>query len=109
MLEKFVAYQLAKRFYWECKALKVPRFLQDQLLRASSSVALNLSEASGRRTSADQRKHYAIAFGSLQECRTILDLEKIGEPRLEKLADELAAILYTMSRKKIEAKPSTES
>ena len=73
----------------------------DQLIRASSSVALNLSEASGRRTPKDQRKLYAIAFGSLQECRTILELEKIGSPKLHSLADELAAILFTMSRKKI--------
>jgi four helix bundle protein len=109
MLEKFTAYQLAKQFYWACKALKVPRFLQDQLLRASSSVALNLSEASGRRTEADQRKHYSIAFGSLQECRTILELEKIDNPGLLELADQLAAILYTLSRKKISTKSFTDN
>ena len=109
MLEKFTAYQMAKHFYWACKDLKVPRILQDQLVRASSSVALNLSEASGRRTEADQRRHYAIAFGSLQECRTILDLERIGDPKLMKLADELAAILYTLSRKKIETKTASKN
>ena len=103
MLENFKAYQYAKEFYWECKALKIHRILHDQLIRASSSVALNLSEASGRRTPQDQRRHYSIAFGSLQECRTILELEKIGSPKLHKLADELAAILFTMSRKKLDS------
>jgi four helix bundle protein len=106
MLHKFKAYQLAKEFYWTCKALKVHRILHDQLLRASSSVALNLSEGSGRRTPQDQRRHYTIAFGSLQECRAILDLERIENPQLIHLADQLGAILYTLSRKKIESKPS---
>ena len=101
MLEDFKAYQLSKDFYWGCKSLKIQRFLQDQLLRASSSVALNLSEASGRRTPNDQRRHFAIAFGSLQECRTILELEKINEPKLHEIADQLAAILYTLTRKQI--------
>jgi four helix bundle protein len=101
MLKKFRAYQLAKEYYWLCKELKVQRILQYQLIRASSSVALNLSEASGRRTEADQRKHYAIAYGSLQECRTILELEKIEHLQLDNLGDQLAAILFTLSRKKI--------
>jgi four helix bundle protein len=108
MLDNFVAYQYAKQFYWECKALKVHRILHDQLLRASSSVALNLSEASGRRTQLDQRRHFTIAFGSLQECRAILELEKIEHAKLHKLADDLAAILFTLSRKKIEG-PSAEN
>ena len=109
MLEKFVAYQLAKKFYWACKTLKLPRFLHDQLLRASSSIALNLSEASGRRTPKDKRKHYTIAFGSLQECRTVLELEKVEDPNLNDLADQLAAILFTMSRTRVESNKSTES
>jgi four helix bundle protein len=108
MLKKFTAYQMSKRFYQSCKLLKVPRILQDQLLRASSSVALNLSEGSGRQTPEDQRRHYTIAFGSLQECRTILDLENIGDTNLLKLADDLAAILYTLSRKKVETKSGAE-
>lgn len=106
MLHKFKAYQLAKEFYWECKALKVHRILYDQLLRESSSVALNLSEGSGRRTPQDQRRHYAIAFGSLQECRTILVLERIENTRRIHLADHLAAVLYTLSRKKVEGTDS---
>jgi four helix bundle protein len=101
MLENFDAYQIAKQYYWECKLLKLPQFLQDQLLSASSSIALNVSEGSGRRTPADQRKHYAYAYGSLQECRSILELEKIEAPTLIKLGDRLGAILYTLSRKKI--------
>jgi four helix bundle protein len=59
MLRNFKAYQLAKEHYWHCKELKLPSFLKDQLLRASSSVALTLAEGSGKRTPADQRRFYA--------------------------------------------------
>lgn len=103
MLENFTAFQMAKEMYWVCRTVKVSRVLQDQLLRASSSVALNLSEASGRRTPDDQRRHYAIAFGSLQECRSILELERVDNPRLHDLGDQLAAILFTLSRKKLQS------
>ena len=101
MLEKFEAYQIAKKFYWTCKPLKVPRYLQDQLLRASSSVVLNLAEASGKRTPQDQRRFYSIAFGSLRECRAILEMERIEDPDLNRIVDQLGAILYVLSRKPI--------
>jgi four helix bundle protein len=99
MLKNFEAYQMAKRFYQGCKSLKVPRFLQDQLQRASASVVLNLAEASGKRTAQDQRRFFGIAFGSLRECRAILDIEQIEDPHLNQLADQLSAILYVLSRK----------
>ena len=99
MLEKFEAFQLAASFYRVCKRLKIPRFLQDQLMRASSSIALNLAEGSGKRTAPDQRRFYAIAFGSLRECQAILELEGISDPEIKKLADRLGAMLFKLSRK----------
>jgi len=108
MLENFKAYQLAKDFYWICKTVKLPGFLQEQLMRASSSVALNVSEGSGRRTPPDQRRHFSIAFGSLQECRTILELEKVENPKISHIADQLAAILFTLSRKAIPLKTDSD-
>ena len=105
MLEKFEAYQIAKHYYWICKELKLPKFLQDQLIRASSSIALNLAEGSGKRTPVDQRRFYTIAFGSLRECQAILELERIENEELKKMGNQLGAILYTLSRKKI---PKTE-
>ncbi len=89
---------MALRLYRKCKGLKVPRFLQDQLLRASSSVVLNLAEGSGKRTPQDQRRFYSIAFGSLRECRAILEMEEITEPELQALADRLSAMLYVLSK-----------
>lgn len=101
MLENFTAFQIAKKYYWKCKTLKLPRFLQEQLLRASSSIGLNLAEGSGKRTPADQRRFYAIAFGSLRECQAILELEQINDTELKDLGNQLGAILFTLSRKPI--------
>ena len=105
MLEKFEAYQIAKNYYWICKGLKLPKFLYDQLIRASSSIAFNLAEGSGKRTPIDQRRFYTIAFGSLRECQAILELERIENEELKKKGNQLGAILYTLSRKSI---PKTE-
>ena len=98
MLKNFRAYQLSKDLYWCCKELKLPSFLKDQLLRASSSVALTLAEGSGKRTFADQRKFYAMAYGSLRECQAILELEKIKDESIADILDQLGAILFTLSR-----------
>lgn len=72
--------------------------MQDQFLRASSSIGLNLAEGSGKRTPADQRRFYGIAFGSLKECQAILELEQVDRPDIIELGDQLGAILYTLSR-----------
>ena len=96
MLANFTAFQVSKQFYWGCKELKLQRFLKGQLLRASASVALNIAEGSGKRTPADQRRFYSIAFGSLRECQAIFELERIKDPSLIKLADRLGAILYRL-------------
>lgn len=99
MLEKFEAFQVAKQFYQICKRLKIPDFLQTQLLRASSSIVLNLAEGSGKRTPKDQRRFYAVALGSLRECQAILELEDIQDAQLRNLSDRLGAMLYKLSHK----------
>ena len=104
MLEKFEAFIVAKEFYQKCKHLKLPRFLQDQLHRASSSVALNLAEGSGKRTPEDQRRFYSISFGSLKECQAILELENVNDPELKTLVDRLGAMLFKLSRRHISGK-----
>jgi four helix bundle protein len=102
MIEKFDAFILAKEFYDNCKCLKLPQFLKDQLLRASSSIALNLAEGSGKRTMEDQRRFYAMAYGSIRECQAILILESINDPNLLKSADRLGAMVFRLSRPKTE-------
>ena len=100
MLDRFDAYVASRNFYWLCKELKIERFLRDQLLRASSSVALNIAEGSGKRTAEDQARFYSIAHGSLRECQAILDLERINRPDIKSCADRLGGMLFKLSRRK---------
>jgi four helix bundle protein len=96
IMKNFRTYHLAVEFYHSCLKLKLPRHLRDQLQRASSSVALNLAEGSGRRTLKDQQHFYRIAFASLRECQAVLDLASIKESKEISLADKLAAHTYKL-------------
>ena len=55
-------------------AAKADAILRDQLLRASVSVVLNLSEGAGRRSRADKARFYSMARGSASESGAILYL-----------------------------------
>ena len=100
---------MAKEFHWACKELKISAYLRDQLLRASSSIALNLAEGSGKKTSREQSRYYNIGLGSLRECQAILELERNEDPKLIRAADRLGAILFSLSRPKTAQKPQTET
>src|SRR5262245_31427339 len=73
-MKNFRAYDLAVSFYRFAARLELPRHLKEQLLRAASSIVLNLAEGNGRRTRADRKRFFVIAFASLRECQAILDL-----------------------------------
>jgi four helix bundle protein len=77
------------------------RDLADQLKRAASSVALNLSEGQ-RLTKGNTHKHYSIAHGSANEVKAALQtaiawgwLEDASEP-LRHL-DRLLALLWRLT------------
>jgi len=55
-------------------AAKADSILRDQLLRASVSIVLNLSEGAGRRSRRDKARFYFMARGSSAECGAILHL-----------------------------------
>lgn len=84
MFKNFKTYQLALQFHRECEQTKVPSYLRDQLLRASSSVVLNIAEGSGKITPKDRRKFFAIALGSLPS----------------DVSDQLGACLYRLCHPK---------
>ena len=91
----FRTYDLAVLLYRECVKIKMPHYLKDQLLRASSSVALNLSEGRAKRSAKDERRFFDIAFGSLKETQTILNLAQAPQSVVA-LADTTAAHLYKL-------------
>lgn len=98
MLSKFRSYQIAVQFHRDCAAVTLPGYLKDQLLRASSSIALNLAEGSAKPTYRDQIKFFHIAMGSLRECQAALELAPRREPALVSAADVLGAHLYRLCR-----------
>ncbi len=97
MLKNFRSYQLAVELYRGCKRQPLPSYLKDQLLRASSSVALNLSEGSARGSRKDRQRFYTIAFASLREVQALIDLEESLES-LREPTDILGAHLYRITQ-----------
>ncbi len=95
-MKNFRTYDLAKDFYRTIETLSVPRHLRDQLLRASSSIALNLAEGAGRDSKPDQRRFFSIAMGSFRESKAILELLSITETEILELADKLGAHLFRL-------------
>ena len=56
---------------------KLPRgrsHLCDQLMRASTSIVLNLAEGAGKHSKADKRRYYLTARGSATESAALLDV-----------------------------------
>lgn len=80
--------------------MALPAYLRDQLLRASSSVALNLAEGSAKPTRKDQLRYYYIALASLRESQAALDLAPKPNSELRNLADQLGACLYRLCHPK---------
>ncbi|MCB9083614.1 MAG: four helix bundle protein [Bdellovibrionaceae bacterium] len=94
---RFRTLDLAVEFCQKVKLLKLPIHLRDQMLRASSSVALNLAEGSGKPSAKDKRRFYSISLGSLRECQAILRIEDIDDFDLLDLADHLGASIYKLT------------
>lgn len=98
MLKNFESYKLSVELYHALENVKTHGFLKEQILRASSSVALNLAEGSAKPTRADRIRFYRIAFGSLREVQAVLDLIRSTDPKLKILSDKLAAHIYKLCK-----------
>ncbi len=95
-MKNFKTFDLAVEFYRLASCLKLPSHAQNQLTRASHSIALNLAEGRGKRTTKDQKRFFHIAFGSLRECQAILSIEQMQDTEEWRKLDQLAGCLYRL-------------
>ena len=97
-MKNFRAYQISKDFYDEISRRKWPQHLNDQILRASSSIVLNLAEGSGLPSPRQKSRHYNIAMGSLRECQAVIELAKPKDTKIISIADNLAAHIFKLCK-----------
>ena len=85
------------------KTYKLESYTNNQLGRASLSIALNIAEGAGKFSKPDRKNFFITARASVYECVAILDIlhdEKIiSEEEFQDhliKADELSRILFSM-------------
>jgi four helix bundle protein len=100
-LKTFRALDLSVEFYELSEKSDIKGNLRDQLLRASSSISLNLSEGNAKRTQNEKKRFYQMAYASSQESKTILKLAKVSDPRLIDTADKLGAWIFKLLKSEI--------
>lgn len=104
-MKKFRTLELSEKFYHETEALGISGNLRDQLTRASSSIALNLSEGNAKYSIKEKRRYYQTAYASLKECQTILRLAKIENEEINENADFLGACLFKLTASQLSTAP----
>jgi four helix bundle protein len=106
-LKAFRTLDLSVEFYELSENSDIKGNLRDQLLRAASSISLNLAEGNAKRTVAEKKRYYHTAYASSQECKTILRLAKRQDTVLSGVLDQLAASLYKLLKAEIKTGPNT--
>lgn len=102
-MKKFRTLELAIEFNEKVNQLKLDGHLRDQILRAASSIALNLAEGNAKFSVKEKKRFYQMAYASLKECQVIFRLIQNENKSLESLADHLGASLYKLLRAEITA------
>jgi four helix bundle protein len=95
-MKGFRTFDQAVVFYRTARNLELPGYLRDQLVRAASSVALNLAEARGKHTRKEQVRYFHIALGSVRESQAALILADLEASEAWSQLDRLAASLYRL-------------
>ena len=96
-MQHLKCYQLAVQFYREAKAISLPYYLKDQLRRAALSIALNISEGTGKSSMPDRLRFFEIAMGSIRECQALTEVEQDSfTPAQRDLLDHVAASTYKL-------------
>jgi four helix bundle protein len=102
-MKSFKTLELSEKFYHMSESTDLKGVLRDQLLRASSSIALNLAEGNAKRTVREKKRFYQIAYASVQECKMIFRLGRIKDEELIDTADKLGAWIYNLLKSDIKS------
>jgi four helix bundle protein len=105
-MSNFRTLDQAIHFYEVAQSIRVSGELRDQLHRAASSIALNLSEGNAKASANDKKAFFQRSYGSLRECQTILKLLKVEDKEVHSAADKLAASLYKLINSEIKNSPN---
>jgi four helix bundle protein len=108
-MSDFRTLNLAIEFHDRAERLKIRGHLRDQLIRASSSIALNLSEGNAKGSAKEKRRYYQTAYASLKECQTILLLTKSTDIELDKFAHHLGGSLWKLMHSKLKGYEKKDS
>ena len=100
-LTTFRSYQLSLEFHSLVSSLRCAGYLRSQLLRASSSVCLNLAEGCGKDSPLDRKRSYLIALGSLREVQAVLDLTPSTPESMRSMGSQLGAYIYRLTHPRV--------
>jgi four helix bundle protein len=102
-MKNFRTLELAIEYNQQIQKLKISGHLRDQILRATSSIALNLSEGNAKFSAPEKKRFYKIAYASLKESQTALRLLNIEDKAVIEESDHLGASIYKLLKSKISA------
>lgn len=100
-MKTFRTLDLAINFHDQAINLKVAGHLKDQLLRAASSIPLNLAEGNAKPSIKEKKRFYQTAYASLKECQTIFKMMKLEDQKIVGTADHLGASIYRLIDSKL--------
>ena len=104
--ERLLAFQAAKELLTLVREAKIAdAHLRDQALRAAKSACLNIAEAAGRWTAADQKRVFGIARGEAMEAAAAMEIAAVSHttPPHAAASHRPTAATRSMTAKKIVA------
>jgi four helix bundle protein len=100
-MKTFRTLELAIDFHKALEKLIITGHMKDQLFRAATSIPLNLAEGNAKQSVKEKKRYYQTAYGSVQECKTILKLIECKDENLVDTADKLGAWIFKLLNSEI--------
>ena len=108
-MKTFRTLDLAVTYYELAEKIRITGNLRDQLLRAASSIALNLAEGNAKSSVKEKKRYYQTAYASLKECETVLKLVKTEDSIIIQTTNHLGASLYKLMNSSISVKDTRKN